>query len=252
MQSVQPALGGAPPAAPVAPKEQERAAVVIHDDDEGEIIHWTEDANRIVLVEEEAVGDRRAGPSKNNQPILISCGDGVGDQASAGCEGEVIIERWSEIPPTFQCRHCTLINVRSQLSLSMACTACAKPRWNPGEDEDLDDPDYAPPMDVEDIEDTIDEAETSQDPSEVQREVAALEMEQYMSIVGLLEHQGVPVDELLALYGKDELTEDSDAEGSNREDGGERDGAVGEPRDAAGVIPYYPSLRYAVPARTKR
>ena len=58
-------------------------------------------------------------------------------------------------------------------------------------------------LDVEDNEESIEESEKSQDPAEVEREVRDLEIEQFMSLGGVLERLEIPVHELLATYGRD-------------------------------------------------
>jgi len=213
-----------------------RGAVVIDDDDDDddEVIGWTEDSDNVVLVEGDKAG-RSTGRAKGKVPV----DDGAG-------AGAVIIESWSEIAFTFQCKHCTLINNREAgqpLRTCWTCHACGKPRWELGEDEDHDDPDYAP----DDVEDDSLEDDDDMEDDEVQHEVAALKLEQYMSIEGVLERLNIPIDELLALYGKEELTDEVEDDGADQEDGGE-----GESSARNQLIPYYPSLKYAVPEPVER
>jgi len=200
-----------------------RGAVVIDDDDD--------DDDDVVVVDA-----RTASTGRDQRKVR------VGDEA-----GAAIIECWSGVALTFQCKHCTLINERRAGKFGRefwTCHVCGKPRWELGEDEDRDDPDYAP----DDIEGDDTEDDDDIEDEEVQREVAALNMEQYMSIEGVLERQNIPIDEVLALYGKEELTDElDDVDSSDQEDGGE-----GESSMPNQLIPYYPSLKYAVPQTIER
>ena len=138
-----------------------------------------------------------------------------------------------------------------------ACSACDKPRWAPGEDEDDEDPDYIPNAAVGDIDD---EDMQDDDPAEMRSEVQALVLEAEMPMAGVLLRQNIPIDDLLALYGKEETSDDSPDEDAGQDAGGEASGAEGREacrlsaageRDG-GVIPYYPSLRYAVAQKAKQ
>ena len=91
------------------------------------------------------------------------------------------------------------------------CKACAGFRWAPGQDEDACDPHYLhfPGLDVEDNDESIEESEKSQDRAEVEREERGLEIEQFMSLEGVLERQ-IPIAELLAIYRRDVASSGAD------------------------------------------
>ena len=90
-----------------------KGPVDIDDDEDDEVIGWTEDADHVVLVEgdDDAAGEaaRKAGQARKEAGVIIFGGRS---------------QRFpSEISPTFQCPHCTLINERSSVSVSQALHA---------------------------------------------------------------------------------------------------------------------------------
>jgi hypothetical protein len=187
-------------------------------------------------VEQEVVisdGDEDEVIMRNDEGVES---EGAGAHARRIADDEAaVVASWSEISDTWQCTQCTLINSssgdkrqpeaakppdlgsqieggprkkvkRAQEATSLfKCKACAGFRWAPGQDEDAADPNYLyfPGLDVEDNEESIEESEKSQDPAEVEREVRDLEIEQFMSLGGVLERLEIPVHELLATYGRD-------------------------------------------------